>query len=229
MKFSLFTPPLLLLFFLFGCKEETNLKDYYFQMDEFTETQVYKFEYPEFGLIEYWEMTYFPKDSTFFTKSYNEELEETYFMKEKISENGASVIGYGRNIHSPIGKITLTKDKILKKDVYIWEEQGPFSYKVEFNSENEDHQTFERNRSFMDFVTVKVNNKDYKAAKFKDEFTLENLTTGTIDTYTNYSYYGLGMGCIKIEMEGQNKSSYHNYELVQVISGSEWAKLLSSK
>ncbi|CAG5082093.1 hypothetical protein [Parvicella tangerina] len=215
-------------FGLFSCQENSTFKDYYFQMEDFEKTKVYKFECPEIGLVEYWEMTFFPEENIFFTKMYNEELEETYFIKEKITDQGAEASAFGRSnlFAQDQGKLTL--DKVLKTQVFLWDQEGPYSYQVEFKSNGEDHQLLERKRTFVDFVTVEFEGEKYKAIKFKDDFTLDNVTNEESYSYTNYSYYALGLGCVKMEMQGPN-GVYRDSKLTEILTGKEWANLLSSK
>ena len=73
--------------------ESDNSKSYYFQLDDFTESKVYKYECKsDSSNTEYWKLTSDLNENTLSTQAYNSDLRKYEFFKEKFTTDGSKVL-----------------------------------------------------------------------------------------------------------------------------------------
>lgn len=212
---------LTVLFFLFiQCKRD--FKDYYYQLEDFTQTQVYHYvdtENPD--KEQYVELTSFMDEKALYTKAYDKDLQELSMVKEAFTEEGSKLINFAF-ITEVDDQPMINYYEVLDANAYRWYEMGPYQYILESRGKMIGYKTIKKIKEFIDVVEVSVMGTSYEALKFKDTYVFDEAVV--VD---QYSYYAKGLGCVKIEITGPHSTSVAT--LKEILNGKEWAELLQKK
>lgn len=220
MKSTVFLCLALLLFLFTHCKRD--FKDYYFHLEDFTETKVYHYvneEDPEKD--QYVEITAFPDENTLFSKAYDRDLHELSMVKEVFTPEGSQLVTFAfvtEGNNQPL----LNYYDVTDADAFRWYEMGPYQYKLERHGEAIGYKTIKKTKEYIDVVEVTTMGNSYEALKFKDTYVFDEAVV-----IEQYSYYAKGLGCVKIEIIGPHSTSVTT--LKAILSGKEWAGLLQKK
>ncbi len=203
-----------------GCKNE-EFKAYYFQLDEFEDTKVYHFQAEgNRDGEQYIELTSYPDDQALYTKAFDKDLNELSFIKEAFTEEGSVLVTFAF-MNYQTDPPSYNYYNVKDNTVYQWDETGPYHYEVTANETAFAYQNIKKNRVFEKEVDLEVMGKTYSTLKFRDTYTFDELIK--VD---QCSYYAEGLGCVKIEIM-DNVEVIQELVLTEILSGGEWAKLLS--
>ena len=210
-KFYLFLIP-----FLFSsCGED--LKDYYFDYEDFKSPKYYYFkclEEPSKSM--YWKMSYNDKNELFVTEAFNSEFRRVELFTEKIDEQGAKLVEYTMiNDSTPIYTVP------LDRNVYLWDdEDDTYSYAVEYSYDGSKI-TFRKTRQFLKKESVMIMGEKLDALKYRSVY--RHVAQGSNNSYEywQYGYYTKEYGFVKYERYLPSGDSY-TLELVKIMSEKDW-------
>ena len=168
---------------------------YYYPIDNNITTKIYKYVNPEDpNLTEYWMVSYEENTELMTTKSYRSNFEPYNLFQETVNNQRAKLIRYS-DIDEKNKEIV---SKVMKTDVYNLIKDKDYSYSVKY-TDQWGQVEFEKNRIFVNFETIDVNDKEYKTAKFKDKYFMNYIDQNDEFSYDQFTYYAKGIGMVKYE------------------------------
>lgn len=223
MKYTKLISVFIIILTFAGC----TLKGYYFPLVELIESKTYKYECKEEpSKTEYWKLTSNMMDNTLTTEAFNSEYIQYMFFKEQLTKEGSELlefISYSTENNGQKKNIVINKPVGL--DVHKWERDKPYSYSTEVVDKYCEKVTFERRREFIGKVNIYILSNNINALKFKETYKTEDSKTQQVYEYSQFSYYGKGLGLVKMEKEYADGTK-EVLELTDVISNSDWKKMV---
>jgi len=188
----------LLLSFI-SCNTATNLKTYYFQIDQESETQVFKYVNPKDSTFsEYWEIISDPYDNSIITHSYNADFTKYNTFYEEYTDDGAKLIDYVDYEKMEDGSWKKIKSEMITDDVFLWDRKNSYDYSVKYVNKY-GRFNFRKLRTDVGFVDVEIENEKYKTIKFVDRYFVEAIDQNDKYTFQQISYYAENVGMVKYE------------------------------
>lgn len=193
-----------------------NLIEYYYPINQQKEVKIYKYVNPlDQALTEYWKTTTNPIRKTILTESYNSKFELYNSFEEKVYKDRAELFEY----------IDYEKDKeiqaeVIKSMVYNTSKSMPYSYQVKY-LDKYGWITFEKKRQFVDFEEVDIQGKNYKTAKFKDEYYINVIDQNEMYEFSQTTFYSKGIGMVKYERYLPN-GEIRVLELAKILTENEF-------
>jgi len=207
------------------CKSQTNLKDYYYQFSDKTETKVYKYvDKKDSENIEYWKIILNPKTKVINTISYDSSFNIYNTFDEVITENGAELIRYTDFEENIFGNKTEVKAEIVEKDVFKWNGEKQYSYSVKYRNKYGRFE-FKKKRVALGFEKKSVRGKQYETIKFKGIYSIYAIDQDDKYGFYQYSFYAKGIGMIKYERKIPVKEELIELELVDILTEKEFKKI----
>lgn len=210
-------------FLITSCSGEADLKSYYYNLQNYTEAQVYVYA-PERGnnkdLVWYWHVVSDTSDNTLITTGYDSDHNPTETFVEQFGNDGATLVRF--DLYDEDGNKVISKP--IEKDVYQWADNGPYSYKVKF--EDDAVSEFHKEREFVDFEYVDVMGLNLEAAKFKSIF--HNKYPDREDyEFTQYEWYTGAYGLVRTEQHADGDTTV--WILKEVLDEWEWTMRTSDE
>ena len=201
--------------------QPTDLKDYYFDIEDFDAPKIYKYECTEN-----------PEETEFFRfyKSGNELITETYdysmnllnTTKEVYDDEGAKLVSY--EVQHLKGKLTTS---IEQPHTFKWSDKTPYMYSYNY----EDHGVefhCEKIRTFIEIDTLEVFSTPMATAKIRGDYSHLNIDSKESWNVRRYAYYAKGIGCVRYEKLLPNGQQI-NLDLSAIMEQAEWNQLLAAK
>jgi|TARA_B100000809_G_C14905878_1_gene447952 hypothetical protein len=212
-----------LLLILSGCS--STIKEYYFNIDDFTNGKVYKYECKnDPGKTQYWKLTSNLKEGTLITEAFDNEFNQYEFFKEKITNSGSELLEFTSIIRDDNGNVFEAIQKPIEIDVFKWETATPYKYFVETIDPDFGKVTFEKERSYIGKEDINVLGKSYKVIKLKGKYRTEVIASDQTYEYTQVSYYAEELGLVKMIKEMPNGEN-ETLELTEILSNDTWNKM----
>lgn len=220
---------ILILFSTISCVSQENLKDYYYPISNKIETKVYKYvDKNDSTKIEYWKVTTIPITNEIKTVSYDSKFNIYNTFDEIIEGNGAELIAYSDfEINEKDERIEI-KANVIDKDVYKWNDDKEYSYSVKYVNKY-GRFDFKKKRVNIGFEKIKVNGKDYFAAKFRDDYLIHAIDHDVEHRFYQDTYYAKEIGMIKYKRKIPIQHETIELELTEILTEQEFEKIKDSR
>ncbi|UKN02706.1 hypothetical protein K6119_04155 [Paracrocinitomix mangrovi] len=202
-----------------SCNETENIKEYYYQLENFDEPKYYVFEYignPEGS--QYWKIKTNKEKKELTTEVFNSKFEKAEFSKEKFDESGAKFIEY-----SSFSNGRKTESKINSNNVFLWEPHEEYNYSMTLYEDGIETE-FKKVREYIGKETILVLGKKTEAIKFKGSYTFDNSFYKEPVKFWQYSYYTKDHAFVKWERHSPN-GEIMIMELKEILTENEWNNL----
>ena len=172
--------------------------NYYFPIRNDAELRVYKFvDQNDEENKEYWLIESDPKARTLVLKKNNSDhqLHSAYFVQ--VNTESVNLIEYSHYKISENMSTKLRTRSINENDVFS-NKPKLCKYAYEY-IDSIGTKSIENIRSFENFEKIKFKNKNYKAAKFNDQYTITIKEKSDVYKIQQYSYFAQNIGLVKYE------------------------------
>lgn len=202
---------------------DNNAKAYYFQLADFKDSIVYKFECKEDpSLTQYWKLTSIK--NTLITEAYNSDFEKFEFFVEEYTETGTEVTKYISYYKNKNDEIVVVDRRIKDKDVYKWATNESYGYSAEYIDKSYGVMNFSVYRTFEKETIISVLGINCQVLKYRCIYKTEIPEDNYDYSYTQNMYYAKGIGLVKIEKrfpEGKTADLI----LTSLITHDKWDKI----
>ena len=220
---------ILILLTTINCVSQENLKDFYYRISDKTETKIYKYvDKNDSTKIEYWKVTTIPNTNEIKTVSYDSEFDIYNTFDEVVKENGAELIAYSDFKINENGERIEIKAKVIDKDVYKWKKGKEYTYSVKYVNKY-GRFDFKKKRAELGFEKIKVNGKEYQAAKFRDDYLINAIDHNVEQRFYQETYYVKNIGMIKYMRKIPIQHETIELELAEILTENEFKKLKASR
>ena len=218
---------ILILFTAISCKAQENLKDFYYPISNKTETKVYKYvDKNDPTKIEYWKVTSIPETNELKTVSYDSDFNIYNTFDEVITESGAELVAYSDFEVNVEGERIEIKAKVIDKDVYKWNEEKEYTYSVKYVNKY-GRFDFKKKRAESGFEKIKVNGKEYHAAKFRDDYLIYAIDHNVEQRFYQDAYYVENIGMIKYKRKIPVQHETIELELIETLTEAEFNNMMA--
>ena len=184
-----------LIIILNSCSNK-NLSNYYFPINQQSETKIYKYIDPKNAEPDvYWMTKTNPEKKTLITETYNSNFKLYNSFEERIEKGKAQLVNFidyeeENNTSKEIIGV------IKENQVFNSDKSKTYSYMVEY--ENKFGKiSYKKKRKFLEFEQIEIQGKKYKTAKFKDEYFIDVIDLNDKFGFHEISYYAKGIGMVK--------------------------------
>jgi len=199
-----------------------SAKSYYFQLSDFTESKVYKYEcISDSSKTEYWKLTSVLNDNTLITEAYSSDFRKYEFFKEEFTKDGSKVLEFVSYPLNKSGKTEIINKTLKELDVFKWEKEKNYKYSSEYNDRIYGKISFEKIRTFIGKEKISILGRVYKVLKFKGIYKTEIPLAKYKYEYQQFSYYAKGIGLVKMEKKYTDGTAMV-LELTEIISSDDW-------
>lgn len=198
MKTHIIGAILLIAFFTSSCTSG-NLKNYYFPLHMDDDIVIYHYANPEEPKFdEYWLLELDPNSKTLRTDSYRYDFELYNTFVEKYEENGAILEEYTDYEYDKEKNKKPIYSTLNSTDVFRWDGEKSFNFSMDYTNKFGRFKYFKR-RTYLGKEKITVNDEDYKAAKFKDEYFIHAIDQNDKYNFYQICYYAENIGMIRYE------------------------------
>lgn len=201
-----------------------NLSNYYFPINQKSETKIYKYVDPK--NIEpdlYWKTVTNPIKKTLITESFNSNFELYNTFEEHVENGKAQLINY---IDYEVEYNSTSKEiigVIKENQVFNADKSETYSYRVEYKNKL-GNISYKKKRKFLAFEQIKIQGKKYNTAKFKDELFIKIINSNDEFEFHEISYYAKGIGMVKL-IRYAPTNEVLIFELEKVMTEKEFEKI----
>ena len=220
MKFWITT---ILVFAFSGISAQNSISDYYYPKYANEEPRIYKYvNRADSTDIFYWKVIYDSRKDEMITEGYNLELFKFNYFVEKFEKNGTKVTEFIDYVKLPFGLKRTFVGEIIEDDVFKWNDEREYSYKVNINGQY-GQSTLNKKRKFLGFEKITINGKEFDCIKFSEEY--KNVYHDHNDTLEFYqiTYYSKNLGMVKCTKYFYEKKL--EYVLTDILSDEEFSRL----
>ncbi len=213
---------LLILTVTFSCIKRLDTAKFYFQLNDFSNTKVYKFQsIDEPSKFEYLKITSDTLNKKLLTERFNEKVFKIDEFLERKTKTGFTLISYYKQEITEHGFLNKMEFYPKKNEVFNWYHETKAVYSGEF-IDNGNIWELIRTREFIEYKKkLNIQSKKYSVLVFKDSYEFNSLDNQAIP-HTNYhnfiqtSYFAFDYGLVKYEREYKNGKK-ETYELIDII------------
>lgn len=220
---------ILILFSTLSCVAQENIKDFYYPISDKIETKIYKYvDKNDSTIIEYWKVTTIPNTNEIKTISYDSEFVIYNTFDEIIKKDGAELIAYSDFEINEKGERIEIKATIIDKDVYKWNDNKEYTYSVKYVNKY-GRFNFKKKRIYVGLEKIKVNGKDYMAAKFRDDYLIYAIDHDVEQRFHQDAYYVKDIGMIKYKRKIPIQHETIELELLEILTEQEFKKIKANR
>jgi hypothetical protein len=201
---------------LFVTESCSGFDKYYYTSAKIKVPKVYEYTDKEDSRrTQYWRILL--DQDEMITDAYNASYVRFESFTEKIDDGGTILIKY---LNFDDEGVELSH-KINKKDVFKWNENGPYEYSTEFEDNEGQMVFFTKSREYIEEKNINALGQDFKALMYKGTYKFGLVGGGVEYEYYQHSYYVKGIGMVKYERYlPDGKVSV--LELTKIYTDEEW-------
>ena len=214
---------IILFFVVSGAFSQSPLNEYYFPKYSNDVARIYKYVNKKDSTdFYYWKVKYNETRDELITEGYTKELFKFNYFVEKFNETGTKVTEFIDYQKLPIGLSKSHVGEILEDDVFKWNDDIEYAYKVNINGEY-GKSTYFKERKFIGYEKVEINGKEFYCIKFLEDY--KNIYHDQNDTIEFYqiTYYAHELGMVKCTKYYYNQ--VFDYNLTDILDEKEFESL----
>ena len=202
-----------------SCSKQESIKDYYFDLEDYSEAKVYVFQ-DDKGQAEtyYWKVYSDLEDNLLITEAYSQDFEIVEYFVERYNEDGSELVDYKTFMNGEA-----VDAEVIHKDVFQWIPNGEFRYGMNFFDES-GKTKFVKTRSYLGKEMTEYKGQKVEAVKFRGDYRFENDQYEEPLEYWQYTYYTKDKAIIKYERFFDDGTTYIQ-EVSRILTAAEWAEL----
>ncbi len=210
---------------LFDGFSDGSLREFYFPVDDFSESKVYKYEcLSDSSRTQYWKLTFNQDSQVLETEAYTSEFRKYELFKERITDKGTEVTEFISFPSNDKGLSIPVQNTLKDVDVFRWNDEESYRYSAETDYDGNYKTVFTKDREFKGMAEISVFGEKKTSAKLLGKYKTEVVNSDETYEYSQFSYYVRGIGLVRMEKEYSDGFT-EVLELTEILSLDEWKKM----